>query len=65
MTDDSRLGSQARQGFIELAREVHGLEKLAEEGQPSMGGKLLVGCVSLEPKDSLCHHSFTSLVSGR
>jgi len=44
---------------------VYGLEKLAEEGQPSMGSKLLVGCVSLERKDALCHHSFTSLVSGR
>ena len=54
-----------RQGFIELAREVHGLEKLAEEGQPSMGGKLLVGGVALERKDGLCHHFFISLVSGR
>ena len=41
------------------------MEKLAEEGQPSMGGKLLVGGVSLERKDGLCHHFFISLVSGR
>ncbi len=63
MIADSAL--RPRQGFVKLALEVYGLEKLAEEGQPSMGGKLLVGGVSLERKDGLCHHSFILLVSGR